>query len=276
MSLRNYYKRAYKEKVRRLNEKNSPVIQWYYRLFWKPKNPSIPFLFDRYSKQHAEVFFIQIGANDGMEHDPLLKFIRRDGWKGLLIEPQKDVFSQLQKLHRHTPEVILENAAVSKTNETRELYHLSFSQSRWASGLSSFIRTSLEAQIESGYVEACAQKEGVSLPADKKDYIASTPVNCHTLDFLKEKHHLPNINLLQIDAEGYDYEIIKMVNFDKIYPDLISFESGHLSAEDWKACEELLHAKDYQIYVKGRDAIAIKSGCMDLEDFSGTLSPAKQ
>ena len=35
-----------------------------------------------------DVFFIQIGAFDGIHDDPLFKLVRRFGWPGILVEPQ--------------------------------------------------------------------------------------------------------------------------------------------------------------------------------------------
>jgi hypothetical protein len=37
-----------------------------------------------------------------------------------------------------------------------------------------------------------------------------------------------HIDLLHIDTEGYDYEIIKSIDFDKHQPSLILFEHAHL------------------------------------------------
>src|SRR5450755_3498299 len=31
--------------------------------------------------------FIQIGSNDGRKNDPLYKYIRKNAWKGILVEP---------------------------------------------------------------------------------------------------------------------------------------------------------------------------------------------
>ena len=43
---------------------------------------------------------MQIGSNDGRSGDPLYLFIRRDAWRGVLIEPVDYVFRQLKKNYR--------------------------------------------------------------------------------------------------------------------------------------------------------------------------------
>ena len=38
--------------------------------------------------------FVQVGAHDGVMHDPLRKFILNNNWQGILIEPQKDMLEK--------------------------------------------------------------------------------------------------------------------------------------------------------------------------------------
>src|ERR1035438_3422409 len=50
-----------------------------------------------------QLSFIEVGANDGEFDDPLREYIVKYPWKGVLIEPQPDVFERLKanyaKLH---------------------------------------------------------------------------------------------------------------------------------------------------------------------------------
>jgi hypothetical protein len=39
-----------------------------------------------------DFFFIQIGANNGMTGDPIRKYILKYHWRGILVEPQPDIF----------------------------------------------------------------------------------------------------------------------------------------------------------------------------------------
>ena len=50
------------------------------------------------------------------------------------------------------------------STDKNPLYKISVSDSRWATGLSSFSREVLEAAVRSGYVEREAIKEGARLP----------------------------------------------------------------------------------------------------------------
>jgi len=46
--------------------------------------------------------------------------------------------------------------------------------------------------------------------------------------------------LLQIDTEGYDYEVIKLFNIEKSQPKVIIYENEHLTTEQKKLCTQIL------------------------------------
>jgi hypothetical protein len=48
---------------------------------------------EKYSKsKNKPINFIQVGASDGLRWDPIRRFVIRDKWKGVLIEPIKPVY----------------------------------------------------------------------------------------------------------------------------------------------------------------------------------------
>ena len=53
------------------------------------------------SKNKDQLFyFIQVGAHNGLKNDPINKYIRQNGWKGILIEPQKNIFNELKENYK--------------------------------------------------------------------------------------------------------------------------------------------------------------------------------
>ena len=93
------------------------------------------------------------------------------------------------------------------------------------------------------------------IPDIEKRIIQET-VHCISLDNLLVEQNVPQIDLLQIDAEGYDYEIIKMIDFQKIKPSIIRYEHKHLSKQDFDACLEYLIQNSYRILNEGSDITA--------------------
>ena len=64
--------------------------------------------------------------------------------------------------------------------------------------------------------------------------------------------------MLHIDAEGYDYNILKSINFAKIGPEMILFEHRHLSGEDYRKAKELLAENNYSLFEKEFDTFAYR------------------
>jgi len=236
--------------------------------YWRPKiNYSLSKIIEKYSIAKKDFFFIQIGANDGGNYkinnqsfDPINKLIKKYDWAGLLIEPLKSVFNNyLKPLYNNNSKIRLENVAISDSIGQRKLYKISFSESRWATGLSSFIKEVIEKHIDSGRVALKAKEEDILMPSNKNEYITHEIVECVTLDYLINKYNIKKIDLLLIDTEGFDYEIIKLVNFDKIKPNLIYFEHKHLSTSDYKSSLMFLKIKGYKLQSKSGNTLAILS-----------------
>jgi len=73
-------------------------------------------------------------------------------------------------------------------------------------------------------------------------------VNCITFNSLMKKYNVERINILQIDTEGYDYDIIKLIDFDRFRPDLILLEYLHLTYYQYFAAIDLLRSNNYRVY----------------------------
>ncbi len=234
------------------------ILKSYYKFRFRIRPGSMDEIFDRYSQRKKDFYFIQAGGNDGFMNDPVFRFIKKYGWKGIITEPQKEVFERrLKRTYRNAPNVILENIAISGKDEKKTLYKLGISRARWATGLAGFRKDTLIKQIEINYVARKAKKEGIRLPENPEDCIVSEEIRCLSLPTLMKRHGLPRLDLLQLDTEGYDFEIIRGIDFSHLTPGMISFETEHLKPEELQACEALLRKHHYRICKFKRDAIAI-------------------
>ncbi len=234
------------------------VWKWLLKIFWKPSPHKPEYFIQRYLGNLDEVYFIQIGANDGLVRDPLIHFITLNKhWKGILLEPLPDVFSkELKPLHHKRQHIHLLNAAIGKDSGNAVIYRIAFSKKRWATGLTSFKKETLLSKIEDGYVERCAHKYGDKLPEDVSRWIAEEYIQTVTFDQLLDEYKLPQLNLLQIDAEGFDGEVIRMFPFHRLKPHIISFEHEHMKMEEKLECFEMLKEQKYILTILERDAIA--------------------
>ncbi len=189
-------------------------------------------------EQRGPFRFIQVGACDGVTSDPIRDRVRRGHWSGVLVEPQRLEFENLR--HNYATEadrLIFENVAICDQRGTRTLYSVKADciEANWQRGIASFFPIS-----------------GID-PA----HILTQTVPCITFDELLRRHRIEHINLLQVDVEGYDYEILKLAHLERFRPDLIRYEHRHLSLGDADACRAYLRRNHYDVLPMQYDTGAI-------------------
>lgn len=243
----------------KLSESNNFLFIGFYKYFYTPKKGSLAHLLSEYSKScNGNFTVIQIGANDGITHDPIHKFIKRDNWKGVLLEPQKHVFDQyLSKIYRNNKGITTINAALGETDGHLNLYKIGFSNARWATGLATFDKSVLEKAFTSGHVAKNAAKENVAIPSNPDEHIVAEKVPLISAETLLSTYQIDKIDLLQIDTEGFDYEVIKMFDIKKTKPGLIVFESSHLPKETLAEAVAYLQENNYETVTSGANTVAM-------------------
>lgn len=227
----------------------SKLYFWLYiNFYWKPREP-IQAILNYYSKKLPEVTFIQVGSNDGFTGDPLYKFIRRDEWKGVLIEPVDYLFAALQDNYRQlgNNKLHFENVAISDQPGQKEFYYVAnytpdSGMPVWVNQHGSFNRAHLE-QLKKDYPEV---------------EIGAKTIICETVNNIVEKYNFSHLDLLHIDTEGFDYEIIKTIDFSRIRPQMVYYEHRHLNKADTLACQQLLEKAGYSLVVLEYDTLAVQ------------------
>jgi FkbM family methyltransferase len=180
-------------------------------------------LVERVGPRDPDFFFIQVGATDGEENDPINQMIRRYNWRGVLLEPQPDVFRSLVKNYNGHEHLIFENAALASSDG-----ELPFFTIPGQTGLGSFDKAVLH---RSGF----------------KDFnIVKGHVAAITASTLLKKYR-ERVDLLQVDTEGFDFEVIKMILSANIRPKIINYEHLHLSNVDRAACVDMLGWLGYKM-----------------------------
>lgn len=212
-----------------------------------------------YAPTVEEFAFVQVGANDGRIGDPLYSFITEYGWRGVLIEPQKEVFEERLLLnYSGNDKLSFENVAIDEVDGQRELFMLSFSTKRWAVGLSSFRRSHLEHHIDNGYVDRMIGAERQKLPEDRASYISSETVTTMSFNSLLDKYGFKRLDLLQMDAEGYDYKLLKLFDFDRLRPAIVQLEMHVMSEQERRESRERLERYGYLTFKDYINMVAIQ------------------
>lgn len=205
------------------------------------------------------VFCFQVGANDGKINDPVYPYFSGYGWRGLLVEPLPDVFERgLRQTYSGNADVALANVAIAPSEGTLPLFRISFTDARWATGLSSFRRENLLEHIANGYIEQQAALSGTPLPADRDTWIEAVPVRTTTVDCLLAQHNVSSFDVLCVDTEGFDYEVLKLVDIAKYRPEVVFYESKNLSDSDYERSKALFEG--YRLFWYRGDTFAVRKG----------------
>ena len=260
-AIKSYLKNEWKNFRFGLSANDHPLFTFYYQKIYTPKAGSLAEFLSEYSKSKLGDFFvIQIGANDGITNDPIHKFIKRDHWKGVLLEPQPKVFeNELSKIYQNDKGIHPLCAAIGSVDGSQKLYKIAFCDSRWATGLASFSLENIKFTFENGVVEKNCRKEGIEIPKNDEDRISYDEVSVISPESLIKKYNISKIDLLQIDAEGFDLEVIKIFDIPQTLPEAIVFENENLDATDLQDCYALLKRSGYRLAKFGRDTLALRN-----------------
>ena len=154
--------------------------------------------------------FVDIGAHDGLDINNTLYFEKNNGWTGINVEPIKKVFD---KLVINRPNSINLNCAVCNNDgETEFLCNTGYNE------------------MLSGIKDTYDNRHMARLQEDNKCYGGETEiikVKTKKLETICNENNISHINYLSIDVEGAEFEVIKSINFDKVYIDIIGFENNY-------------------------------------------------
>ncbi len=204
--------------------------------------------FDLYFSQinPQDFFYIQVGASDGKLADPLYPYVTKYKLAGVALEPLPSAFKKLQETYASYPRVRTLNLALASKSGRLPFYYPK-GQNVLLSTLASLDRASLRKTLL------------MQVPENTVDsLIAETIVEALSFEDLASREHIRRVDLLQLDCEGYDWELLKTMDLVKWQPSLINFESALLSENDKKENREWLERHGYAWFEHGLDTCAYR------------------
>lgn len=131
----------------------------------------------------SEGFFIECGANDGVNQSNTWYFEKYLNWHGILIEPLRDQFVELKK----------------NRSQKNHFYNLALSSSQKINSLNI-----IENNLTSKVIDKLDKKKKVS------------KYNSTTLTKILDEVNAPKlVDFFSLDVEGYEDQVIKGINFKK-------------------------------------------------------------
>jgi FkbM family methyltransferase len=139
--------------------------------------------------------YIEAGANDGIFQSRSLHLENNSECICILIEPIPIVFNRLKK---NRSKAIHYNCALVDFD---------------------FQQTNISINIHSDHNAMCS-----IIPHSSQEYIDSVVVPARTLDSILEENDIIDIEYFYLDVEGYEFNVLKGINFNKRKFDNIEIE----------------------------------------------------
>ena len=188
--------------------------------------------------------FVYIGANDGVTGSIMYDLIEEFGWQGVAVEPQKKEFKKLVKNYSKFDGVKFENSAIGpKTgkivfHENGLGFTSSIRTSKWLDGRRNIIRRLFDQVIPEKSVEV--------------------EIDSMTLSDFVKKYKIKKLDFFHCDTEGFDYEIVKQIDFGKLRPEMILIEVVHMNKKELAECKKKFEKNGYEVSADGWDMLAVR------------------
>ena len=161
-------------------------------------------------KGYKNGFYVDVGAHDGISLNNTLYFEKNNNWSGINIEPIKKVFD---KLVINRPNNINLNCAVCNND-----------------GYTDFLCNTGYTEMLSGIKDNFDPRHLHRLQSENTQHGSITEVikvETKKLETILHENDISHINYLSIDVEGAEFDVIKSINFDKVFIDVIVFEDNY-------------------------------------------------
>lgn len=201
-------------------------------------------------KQFNGGFFVDVGAHDGIAYNNTLYFEEECNWTGINIEPIPSVYESLMKNRSKCRNY---NYAVCDT------------------------KGSAEFSVNEGYTEMlsglkCFQDERHQQRIDKENNIMgglSKTITVETLPLqsILDIEQVDHINFLSIDVEGAEFSVLRSIDYDRVFIDVVAFEVNYDQAVEKVDKVKFLAEKGYlELTYLGNDIMMIHKDSVFLTD----------
>jgi FkbM family methyltransferase len=227
--------------------KRYPILYFQLKKLYEHFNPPLAKRLEKFFSNKDDIFFIQVGSNDGKLGDPIHRLVvSNNTWRGIFIEPVPYLFQKLKLTYKNSSRFIFENVAISSESRRQKFFYIqeldkvNLNLPEWIDQLGSFDKKHILKHIAEFDIEHLEK------------YIIEDIIDCATFEEICRRNEVHKIDLLHIDAEGYDFKVLSQVDFCKYKPLVVLFENKHLQEDEVIQAECLLKDKGYEwISLKG-------------------------
>jgi len=183
------------------------------------KKPNLDQFLAGFFSTDEQKIVVQIGANDGIQNDPLRKFLKRPGrYRAILVEPIPYYVNLLNILYQERKDIEIIQAAIGSSKGNKKLYYIPADvadkmngdepENNWAHGQGSFDRETVIHWINANSFRGQEYRDNISFYIDSiKEY--STPITKTDLLLPKTDCEV----LLIVDVQGFELEVLNGIDW---------------------------------------------------------------
>lgn len=209
-----------------------------------------------FAEAYPEACFVEIGANDGEQHDHLRPLILAHAWSGVMVEPVPYIYERLERNYAGIDRVTTANVAIGERDGELPFYHLvepaddeRASLPDWCDGIGSFSRDAVLSHAD-------------HIP-DVERRVVQRDVAALSFESLCARFGLARVDLVVVDTEGYDWRILSSIDLESHHPRLLVYEHFHLPPAEREACRRYLEDAGYETLEEGFDTFCLDTGPAD-------------
>lgn len=165
---------------------------------------------------------VQIGSNRG--NDELTSIIKGISVnKLILVEPMSKFNESLLKVYKDVDNLFIENIAI--TDDIDKKFEIFYLHEKMDENVE-------QSSLLKSHINKVFNRPEYTSDKSYDTQLIEMEVNCSTINKLFNKYELKNIDILFIDAEGFDDKIIKSIDFSNFNVDKIYYENMHIDVID--------------------------------------------
>jgi FkbM family methyltransferase len=195
----------------------------------------------------TSICFIEVGAFDGVAGDPIHSLVSTNpGWRGALIEPQREIFERLRRNYANCLERLhFFNCAVSNARGNITLY-----------GIDDDEIARLDLPPWSREIASVSEAHVVRhFPGVR---VTRRCVPCLRIADVVEACRFSKVDLMVLDVEGHERQIIEDIDFVGLGVKALVFEHKHMPQSDQEWVIMRLKMLGFSVRRYGRDALAYR------------------
>jgi FkbM family methyltransferase len=163
-------------------------------------------------KGYKNGVFVDVGAHDGITINNTLYFEKNHNWTGINIEPIKKIYDELVKNRLHPSNININCAVCNSDGETDFLFNTGYTE--MLSGIKDNYDPRHFRRLFNENRHHESKTEVIKVPTKR-------------LETIFDETKISHVHYLSIDVEGAEFEVIKSINFEKVFIDVIGFEDNY-------------------------------------------------